>query len=144
MWYRYEIEVPAGTTALRPERHEIGIPAGVITGVRVRFPPGPRGLVSIGIFQGTHKMWPRGYETPTGVPDRPGPPAWYRGDNEWIAWNEHVPNIEGWHWFLVGFAPATAYPHTVFVDIFILETEYAETWGPIQELVKTLKDLIGL
>lgn len=144
MWYRYEIYVPAGTAEAAPERHEINIPPGVITGVRVRFPPGPRGLVSVGIFQGTHKMWPRGFELPTDVPARIPYPTWYRGDNEWIAWEEHVRNIEGWHWFLVGFSPDATYDHTVYVDIFILEEEYAEPYTATQRLVKLLEDLIGI
>ena len=144
MWYRYELLVEAGTTEAAPERHEINIPAGIITGVRVRFPPGPRSLVSIAIFQGTHKMWPRGYETVLGVPDRPGPPAWYRGDNEAIQWEEHVRNIEGWHWFLVGFSPDATHDHTIFVDIFVLETEYAEPYTAVQQLVEQMRNLIGL
>lgn len=89
-------------------------------------------------------MWPRGHELPTDVPARVPYPSWYRGSKEWIAWEEHVRNIEGWHWFLVGFAPATVYPHTVFVDIFVLETEYAEPYAKVERLTEAIKDLMGI
>ena len=132
MWYRYYLTVPRGTTRIRPTRKEIELPEGVITKVRVRFPPGPRGEVYTAVYQGTHKMWPRGE----------GNYAW--GDDEPIEMGEHVRNITGWHYFLEGYAPLTGYNHTIWWDFNILEREYAETWGPIQELVRLLKDLIGL
>lgn len=144
MWYRFEITVPAKTAAAAPERHEIKIPPGVITGVRIRFPPGPRGTVSIGIFLGAHQMWPRGHEVPIGVPDRPGPQTWFKGDNEWIEWEDHVETETGDHWSLVGFSPAATKSHVVYVDIFVLEAEYARPMDPIRELVNTLKRVIGL
>ena len=132
MWYRYYITVPRGTTRIRPIRKEIGLPEGVITRVRVRFPPGPRGEVYTAVYQGNHKMWPRGE----------GNYAW--GDDEPIEMTEHVRNIKGWHYILEGYAPDTSYDHTIWWDFNVLETEYAETWGPIQELVELLKNLIGL
>jgi len=134
MWYRYFLTVPRGTEkdeTLRA-RKEIQLPEGVITKVRVRFPPGPRGQVHTAVFQGAHKMWPRGEGN------------WAWGDDEPIEMSEHVKNITGWHYFLEGYAPDTSYDHTIWWDFNVLETEYAETWRPIQELVKLLKDLIGL
>jgi len=132
MWYRYFITVPRGTGWRTPIRKEIELPAGVITKVRVRFPPGPRGQVFTAVFQGNHKMWPRGEGN------------WAWGDDEPIEMSEHVRNITGWHYFLEGYAPDTSYNHTIWWDFNVLEKEYAETWGPIQELVRLLKDLIGL
>jgi len=132
MWYRYYLTVPRGTTASAPVRKEIELPEGVITKVRVRFPPGPRGQVYTAVYQGAHKMWPRGE----------GNYAW--GDDEPIEMSEHVRNIVGWHYFLEGYAPLTSYDHTIWWDFNVLEKEYAETWGPIQELVRLLKDVIGL
>jgi len=132
MWYRYYLTVPRGTTRIIPERKEIELPAGVITKVRVRFPPGPRGEVYTAVFQGTYKMWPRGEGN------------WAWGDDEPIEMGEHVRNITGWHYFLEGYAPLTSYDHTIWWDFNVLETEYAETWAPIQELVKLLKSVIGL
>jgi len=154
MWYRYEITVERGTTQAAPERHEIKVPAGIIKGVRIRFPPGPRGQVSIAVYQGTHKMWPRGHEfepapqyDPLGAPivrDRPGPPSWYRGDDEQVDWDDYVENIEGWHWYLVGFAPDAAYNHTVYVDLFILEKEYANPLDPLVRFINAFEKLIGI
>ena len=132
MWYRYYLTVPRGTTRIRPARKEIELPEGVVTKVRVRFPPGPRGQVYTAVYQGAHKMWPRGE----------GNYAW--GDDEPIEMSEHVRNIVGWHYFLEGYAPDTSYDHTIWWDFNVLEKEYAETWGPIQELVRLLKDVMGL
>ena len=132
MWYRYYITVPRGTLHTAPVTKEIGLPEGVVTKVRVRFPPGPRGEVYTAVYQGAHKMWPRGE----------GNYAW--GDDEEIEMGEHVRNIVGWHWTLEGYAPLTSYDHTIWWDFNVLEKEYAETWGPIQELVKLLKSVIGL
>jgi len=132
MWYRYALLVETDDTKMAPARKEIELPEGVVTGVRVRFPPGSRGQVYTAVFQGTHKMWPRGE----------GNYAW--GDNESIDMDEHVRNITGWHYFLEGYAVNCRYDHTVWWDFNVLEKEYAETWGPIQELVRLLKDLIGL
>lgn len=154
MWYRYYLTVPRGTEEASPVRKEIELPEGVITKVRVRFPPGPRGQVYTAVFQGAHKMWPRGYMPD---PDPPVPPpvppvpvaqetrtAWAWGDDETIEMTEHVRNITGWHYTLEGYAPLTSYDHTIWWDFNVLEKEYAETWGPIQELVRLLKDMIGL
>jgi len=154
MWYRYDLTVPRGTEKADTERKPIQLPEGVVTKVRVRFPPGPRGQVFTAVFQGVHKMWPRGYgtaeEPPVAIPalpggiDRPGAPSWAWGDDESIEMDEYVKNIKGWHYTLEGYAPDTSYDHTIWWDFNILEKEYAETWGPIQELVRLLKDLIGL
>ena len=132
MWYRYYLTVPRGTLKTDPARKEIMLPEGVVTKVRVRFPPGPRGEVFTAVYQGIHKMWPRGEGN------------WAWGDDEAIEMDEHVRNITGWHHFLEGYAPDTSYDHTIWWDFNVLEKEYAETWGPIQELVKLLKDVIGL
>jgi hypothetical protein len=132
MWYRYYVTVPRGTLHGAPARKEVQLPAGVIVGVRVRFPPGPRGQVLTAVFQGSHKMWPRGEDN------------WAWGDDEPIEMSEHVRNIEGWHWFLEGYAPLTVYDHTVWWDFNVLETEYAEPYTAVQNLVEALKRVIGL
>ena len=132
MWYRYYLTVATGKTIQTPAIKEIVLPAGVIVGVRVRFPPGSRGQVDTAVFHGAHKMWPRGEGN------------WAWGDDEWIPMVEHVRNIEGWHWFLKGYETNCRYDHTVWWDFNVLEKEYAETWGPIKELVKLIKTLLGL
>jgi len=132
MWYRYFITVPRGTLHTAPVRKEIGLPEGVITKVRVRFPPGSRGEVFTAVFEGTHKMWPRGEAN------------WAWGDDEPIEMTEHVRNITGWHWTLEGYAPDTIYDHTVWWDFNVLEQEYAEPYSAVQRLVELLKDVIGL
>ena len=132
MWYRYFITIPADTAEGAPIRKEIGLPEGVVTKVRVRFPPGSRGQVFTAVFQGTHKMWPRGEGN------------WAWGDDEPIEMGEHVRNIKGWHWFLEGYAPNTRFEHAIWWDFNVLETEYAEPYNILRELVKLLRDLIGL
>ena len=132
MWYRYFVTVPRGTIRTAPARKEIALPEGVIVGVRVRFPPGSRGEVFTAVFQGTSKMWPRGESN------------WAWGDDEPIEMSEHVRNITGWPWTLEGYAPLTSYDHTVWWDFNVLEQEYAEPYTAVQQLVESLKRLIGL
>ena len=132
MWYRYYITVPRGTEKTAPSRKEIVLPEGVIIRVDCRFPPGPRGHVFTAVFEGVHKMWPRGEGN------------WAWGDDETIRMKTHVRNIEGFHWILQGYAPDTSYDHTIWWDFNVLEKEYAETWHPVQQLVELLKKVIGL
>ncbi|MBA7482669.1 hypothetical protein ES707_18163 [subsurface metagenome] len=132
MWYRYYITVPRTTDPVVTTRKEIGLPEGVITKVRVRYPPGSRGRVHTAVFQGVHKMWPRGEGN------------WAWGDDEPIEMGEHVRNITGWHWFLEGYPRDTSYDHVVWWDFNVLETEYAEPYRILQELVDSMKELFGL
>ena len=147
MWYRFEAWIPNSGTEPNPVRYEVRLPAGVIKRVRVRFQSGPNYKVYVRILLGTHQMWPRGpplLPERADLPPKEFPQYWFRGEDEVIEWEEHVPTQAGDHWFLEIFADECYYDHTVAVGFNVLEAEYARPMDPIRELVGTLKRLIGL
>jgi len=147
MWYRFEVWVPDSDTEPNPVEYRLRLPPGVIKNVRVRFPPGPNNKVSIRIMLGTHQMWPRG---PPAIPDYIDPAHipvtsyWFRGDDEVIEWEDHVPTQAGDHWFAHVKTDTCNHNHTIIVGFNVIETEYAQPLDPVWDLVKTLKNLIGL
>ena len=126
MWYRFELRVPEPDTLANPTTKEIRLPAGVIKKVRVRYPPGPRNQVHIRILVGTAQIFPRGptLQPPYVAADLPTfPQYWFRGDDEAIEWEDHVPTQIGDHWFLEGYAENCRYPHTVAVGFEVMEED---------------------
>jgi hypothetical protein len=71
--YSRAFTVPASTE----EKFEIEIEGDVITYVRIRFPPGPNGLLKVSIFYGIKQIFP--YEEGT----------FFAGDDELIEWQEY-------------------------------------------------------
>ncbi|MBW2649064.1 MAG: hypothetical protein JRC53_04515 [Deltaproteobacteria bacterium] len=71
--YSYEYTVPASST----KEFELEVEGDVITYVRLRFPPGPQGLLRVAIFYGTKQIFP--YKEST----------WFFGDDEIIEWQEY-------------------------------------------------------
>ena len=147
MWYRFEAWIPDSDTRATPMRYELRLPPGIIKRVRVRYPPGPNNKVYTRILLGAHQMWPRGPpllpELVT-LPPIQFPQYWFRGDDETIEWEEHVPTQEGDHWFVEIYADDCRHDHTVAIGFNVLEKEFAQPLDPVRELVKTLKNLIGL
>ena len=132
MWLRYSLEIPAGQVEEPPARVEIAVPEGIVHGFRMRYPPGPRGTVSSGVFLGNVKMFPG------------DPSEWFIGENEAIEGDTHIVNKKGWHWFIHGYAPLAGFPHTVYVDIMIDREEDVSPWRTLQDLIRIIKELIGL
>ena len=147
MWYRYELRVPAPDTGANPTRKEIRLPEGVIKKVRVRYPPGPRNQVYIRILLGSVQLWPRGptLQPPYAAAALPlFPSYWFRGDDEMIEWEDHVPTQTGDHWFLEGYAENCRYGHTVAVGFNVIEEDVANPWKILEDLVAIFKKTIGL
>ena len=147
MWYRFEIWVPSSDIIGPPIEYDIRLPSGVIKKVRVRFPPGPNNLVSIRILLGTHQMWPRG---PPAIPEYAvaiHPPVssyWFRGDDEAIEWEDHVPTQAGDHWKIEAERTNCRHHHTVIVGFNVIEEDVANPWRVLEDLVAIFKKTIGL
>ena len=147
MWYRFEAWIPDSDTEAGTERYDMRIPPGVIKKVRVRFPPGPNNKVYVRILLGAHQMFPRG---PPLIPERLDlppklwPQYWFRGDDEAIEWDEHVPTQAGDHWVVEIFADDCRHDHRVAIGFNVIETEYARPMDAIRKLVKAIENLIGL
>ena len=73
--YSRAFTVPASTT----EEFEIEIQGDLVDMVRLRFPPGPAGLLKISVFYGNEQIWPAEAGT------------FFAGDNEVIQWSEYWP-----------------------------------------------------
>ena len=73
--YSEAFKVPAG----EEKWFELEVEGDVIDMVRVRFPPGPCGLLRVSVFYGNEQLFPV----------EPG--TWFKGDNEVIEWSEYYP-----------------------------------------------------
>ena len=71
--YSRVFTTPASTT----KNYEMYVEGDVITYVRLRFPPGPQGLLKVAIFYGEKQIFP--WEEGTR----------FVGDDETIAWDEY-------------------------------------------------------
>jgi len=71
--YSRKFTVPAASS----KEFTIDIEGDVITYVRIRYPPGPTGLLRVAIFYGIKQIFP--YEEET----------WFYGDDEIIEWDEY-------------------------------------------------------
>ena len=90
----------------------VNVEGDYLTYLKIRFPPGPRGLLKVAIFYGIKQIFP--YEEGT----------WFYGDNEAHEWEGlwHLPE-ERTRLIVKAVNEDVTYPHTFYV---ILKTEYTE------------------
>lgn len=58
MLYKYEVEIPSGTTEAAPSETTVNLVSGVVDQVMIEFPAGCAGLVGTRILQGLFQVWP--------------------------------------------------------------------------------------
>jgi len=73
--YSRKLTAPASST----QEYEIELEGDVITFVRLRFPPGPQGLLKVSVLYGIHQLFPHEADT------------YFAGDDEIIEWQEYWP-----------------------------------------------------
>ena len=132
MWYRFSAEIPINRAKNNPFVREFKLPEGIVHRIRMRYPPGPRGMVSSAVFLGAAQIFPM----------EPG--EWFVGDNEWIDGTCHVVTKTGWEWSIRGYSPGTKYVHRVFADLFVLSEEKASPYLILRDFVDIVKKLIGI
>ena len=132
LWYRFSCTVPANRPINNPYSRPIQVPEGIIHKFRMRYPAGPNYWVSTGVFLGTAKIFPC------------EPSEWFVGENEYVEGEVHVVTKKGWHWTIQGYSPGSYFPHTVYLDLFILPEEKASPWMILSDFVKIMKRLMGL
>jgi len=71
--YSRVFKIPASAE----KEYELEIEGDVITHVRIRFPPGPNGLLKVQIFYGIKQIFPHEEDT------------YFWGDDEIIEWDEY-------------------------------------------------------
>ena len=124
MRYRRGIWIPAGRLASDPKIEVLEVVPGVITEVEINFPAGHSGLTYVQIFYNERQIFP----TTPGVA--------FRGDDTLITFDESWPIREvPCELEILGWAPLTVYPHTVFVSVTILEDkEFAGFFSQFADL----------
>jgi len=102
----YEVTIPAGTLASAPLLTDLAMPPRTVTAVRVRIPPGPRGLVG----------WALAVAGTQVIPWNAG--AWIVGDDEILDW-PLANQIDSGAWQLSAYNTGI-YDHAIYVT-FSLE-----------------------
>lgn len=102
----FAVLVPAGTLEAAPITAELAMPSRIVTGVRVRVPPGPNGALGFALAMAGEHVVPWGNA------------AWIVADDEVMDWPlTHAPTSGAWQ--LIAYN--TGYlDHTVYLQ-FALE-----------------------
>lgn len=108
MLYRYSLTIPADTSLNNPVVQEFKIGAGILHWISIAASDACEHYVYFSIYCGSHQVFPSNpYEK-----FRPGAAP--------IEKEDHVVNLAGWHWFMVGSSPDSRYDHTVDLRVGIL------------------------
>jgi hypothetical protein len=102
----YAVTIPAGTLSSAPQTTDLAMPARIVTSVRVRVPPGPRGSVGFALaLAGQHVVpW--------------GNAAWIIADDETMDWPmTNAPTSGAWQF--IGYNTGLL-DHTIYLQ-FSLE-----------------------
>lgn len=112
----FSVLIPSGTTVAAPQVTLLDFDDGIVTGIRIRIPPGPAGFVG---FQFTHKG---GQVIPfTGS-------NFIIADDEVIEWSvSNMPTANGWQLRAYN---TDVYDHTIYV-IFSIDEIPVGRPGPI-------------
>ena len=119
-------------SASSSQEFELEVEGDVITYVRIRFPPGPSGLLRVAVHYGEKRIFP--YEADT----------WFYGDNEIIEWHEYYELPE---------TPCTlkviavndddTYDHTFYLVLNVQKREHTTASQIATKLAKAFRRLLG-
>ena len=114
MFYDFALTIPAGTAEASPIRQGMDLTHGVIHSVRIIFPPGPRGEVSVQIYDGGHQLYPT---NSGGV---------FNADNIAISFDDYYELLRGKYDLEArGWSPDADYQHVIRIQIGVLESRVA-------------------
>lgn len=102
----FAITVPPGTLKAAPQVTKLSMPSRVVTEVRVRVPPGPRGEVG----------WALGAAGQPVLPFDAG--SWMVADDQEVTWPLDVA-IDGSAWQFFAYSTG-AYSHTLYVTFLLV------------------------
>jgi len=131
--YQLRLTVPAGTPREKAVKAEIEIEEPILFYVGVKFPVGPSDLVYLAIFYGKYQI----------LPSKRG--EWIAGDNE-VVWDYPLLTLpdKPTRLTVMGYAPETAYPHTVLVRFIALPKPYVVWMIAISKLAEAFKQFFKL
>jgi len=136
MLYQIRLTIPAGTSRKDAVKKSVMIEEPILFYVGVKFPIGPSDLVYIAVFYGKYQL----------LPSKRG--EWVAGDDE-VVWDYPLLSLpdKPTKLTVMGFAPETAYPHTILVRFIALPKVYLAWMLAISRLAQAFKQffkLVGL
>ncbi|MBI2869388.1 MAG: hypothetical protein HYX96_06150 [Chloroflexi bacterium] len=133
MFYDFSFTVPANTPASAPASLEMKLTRGIVHNVKLLFPPGPHGMVKVGILHGLHQFLPT------------NPDGYFASDDENINIDEHYELTEApFILKAVGYSPGTTYNHTISIRIGILSPEIIEPYAGVSGMLRKFLKLVGV
>jgi len=118
--------------ALSSKKFEIEVEGDVITYVRIRYPPGPTGLLRVAIHYGEKRIFPHEEDT------------WFYGDDEIIEWQEYyelpeTPCVLK----VVAVNDDDTYDHTFYLVLNVQKKEHMIASQIASKLVRMFRRLLG-
>jgi len=133
MYYEFDWTVPANTPETAPVKKRVELKPGILTEVRIWYPPGCQGLAKVRIFDGTHMLRPK------------NPDGWIKGDGSeirvpvWLLMDVdpypisfHLANID------------ELFEHTLTISIPVLPRELAFPGKLESEAIRALAAGMGI
>ncbi|RLI78033.1 hypothetical protein DRP04_10590 [Archaeoglobales archaeon] len=126
--YSRKFTVPPDTE----REFSISLDGDVITYVRIRYPPGPCGLLRIAFFYGPKQIFP--YEEET----------WFYGDDEIIEWQEYYEVPERpMPLTIKAINDDDTYEHSFYVVINVQDKKYLLAQQLANSIARALRRLLG-
>ncbi len=133
MRFEFALDVPANTLETAPAELECPLTHGVITGVRLFYPPESSGLVHARVRRGLHQVWPL---NPEGAfLAHPQEDTW--GEYEELLDQPLGVTLQAWN-------DDDTYPHTIYLAINMLPQAVAERDRETSSLLGRFLRLVGL
>jgi len=103
---QFEVTVSAGTAKTSPATTDLSMPPRIVTGVRVRVPPGPAGVVGFALGASGQRVLPWNAD------------AWIVADDEVLDWPLEQ-QIDSGAWQLQAYNTGV-YDHTLYLTFYLL------------------------
>ncbi len=133
MFYDFAITIKKGATKDSPSEQTLKLTHGVIQTVRLDFPPGPRGEVSLVIYHEAHQLYPTN-------PDRV-----FSADNTYINYDDYFELFTAPYELVArGWAPTADYDHTIHIEIGVLESKIALAALSVAKGLEKFLKLVGI
>lgn len=133
MLYDWEIIVPLNTLASAPVVQRLPLTKGVITGWGVEFRHGCNNMVYLKVVHGIHPVLPANDDGALNL------------DGVYARFSEHyVMDSEPYELVAQLWSPGTTYPHTVRIEVELMEAGLTEESGALVTGLKKFLNLVGI
>lgn len=133
MFYDFAFTIPAGTLERSPATQRLKLTHGVIHTVRLFFPPGPKGLVSVVVNHGGHQLYPT------------NPQGQYNAEDVYIAFDDFYPLFAAPYELVArGWSPDAIYAHTITIEIGLLQSKFALAMLRVAAALERFLEFLGL